>query len=69
MTPYDAWPKEFIGSLSGQPIRAPFDAVVSPVHSNLGFECCDAATAEYVEVCLSQNAAVLPLAVVWVGRC
>jgi hypothetical protein len=56
-------------ALRGQPIRAPFDATITPVHSRFQFECCDAVLAEYMELCVSQNAAVLPLAVLWVERC
>jgi len=42
--------------LRGQAIRAPFDATVTPVHNRHQFECCDAVLAEFMELCVSQNA-------------
>jgi len=49
--------------LRGKPIAAPFDARVATVHPRSQFECCEGAVSQYMEICVSDKSAVLPLAV------
>ena len=55
--------------LHGQPLKKPFDAHFALVSHSFGYEAAPPAVAQYGELCVSQYAAVLPLAILWVSNC
>ena len=63
----DYIPSRVHSNLHGLPLKKPFDAHFALVSSRHGYEAAPPAEAEYGELCVSQNAAVLPLATLWVS--
>ena len=52
--------------LYGHPLKSGCDAHLALVHANKGYQAVDHEYAQYGEVVVSQYAAVLPLAILWV---
>ena len=56
-------------NLHGLPLKKPFDAHFALVSHHNGYEAAPPAIAQYGELCVSQYAAILPLAILWVSTC